>query len=56
MTERGTTERRVGSEWTLMNALHDAFRRDLHDLLATSAGRSAIRSLVRGAPAADEEQ
>jgi hypothetical protein len=44
MTERGTTERSGSSDWTLMNALHDAFRRDLDNLLATSAGRRAVRA------------
>ncbi len=44
MTEPSTTERRGSSDWTLMNAQHDAFRRDLDNLLATSAGRSAVRA------------
>jgi hypothetical protein len=34
----------ASSNWTLMNAQHDAFRRDLDGLLATSAGRSAVRA------------
>ncbi len=42
MTERRTTERSGRSDWALMNAQHDAFRRDLNDLLATSAGRRAV--------------
>ncbi len=43
MTERDTAERSGSSDWTLMNALHDAFRRDLDELLATSADRGAVR-------------
>ena len=44
MTEPATTGRSRSSDWTLMHAQHDAFRRDLDDLLATSAGRSAVRA------------
>ena len=42
MSEPGATGP-ASSDWTLMNAQHDAFRRDLDGLLATSAGRSAVR-------------
>jgi hypothetical protein len=44
MTQPGTTHRSRNTYWTLMHAQHDAFRRDLDDLLATSAGRTAVRA------------
>ena len=42
MTEPATTGRSRSSDWTLMHAQHDAFRRDLDGLLATRAGRTAV--------------
>jgi hypothetical protein len=42
MTEPATTGR--SADWALMHAQHDAFRRDPDDLLATTAGHSAVRA------------
>lgn len=44
MTQQGTTHRSRNTYWTLMHAQHDAFRRDLDDLLATSADRRSVRA------------
>jgi hypothetical protein len=44
MTQPGTTRRSRNTSWTLMHAQHDAFRRDLDDLLATSADRRSMRA------------
>jgi iron-sulfur cluster repair protein YtfE (RIC family) len=42
MTEPATTRRSRSSDWTPMHVQHDAFRRDLDGLLATSAGRTGV--------------
>jgi Hemerythrin HHE cation binding domain len=42
MTEHDTLPRNWREDWILMNALHDAFRRDLDQLLATTADDAAI--------------
>ena len=44
MTEHDTLRRDWREDWILMNALHDAFRRDLDQLLDTTADDAAIRS------------
>ncbi|MDR0342452.1 MAG: hemerythrin domain-containing protein [Nocardiopsaceae bacterium] len=44
MTEHDTITRDRRDDWTLMNALHDAFRRDLYQLLHTTAGPAAVQA------------
>jgi iron-sulfur cluster repair protein YtfE (RIC family) len=44
MTEHDTVPRDRREDWLVMNALHDAFRRDLEQLMHTTAGQAAIRS------------
>lgn len=44
MTEHDTVARDGRRDWLLMNALHDAFRRDLDQLLHTAAGQAAVRA------------
>jgi Hemerythrin HHE cation binding domain len=44
MTEHDTLRRDCREDWILMNALHDAFRRDLDQLLDTTAGDAAVHS------------
>lgn len=44
MTEHDTVPRDRRQDWLLMNALHDAFRRDLDQLMRTTAGQAAVRS------------
>ena len=39
-----TSQRTGRPDWTLMNAIHDALRRDLDQLLNTTAGRAAARA------------
>jgi hypothetical protein len=51
MASPRTGQRTGRSDWTLMNAIHDALRRDLDQLLQTTAGRPAARArwnLFRG--------
>jgi hypothetical protein len=43
MTEHDTLRRDWREDWILMNALHDAFRRDLDQLLDTTADDDAVR-------------
>jgi hypothetical protein len=43
MTEHDTLCRDWREDWILMNALHDAFRRDLDQLLDTTADDAAVR-------------
>ena len=47
MTEHDTLTRGWRRDWLLMNALHDAFRRDLDQLLNTTADGAAIRARWR---------
>jgi hypothetical protein len=44
MTEHGTVPCDQRGDWLLMNALHDAFRRDLDQLMHTTAGDAAVRA------------
>jgi hypothetical protein len=44
VTEHDTLRRDWREDWILMNALHDAFRRDLDQLMDTTADDAAIRS------------
>lgn len=44
MTEHDTLRRDWREDWIVMNALHDAFRRDLDQLADTTADDAAIRS------------
>lgn len=44
MTEHDTVPRDRRDDWLVMNALHDAFRRDLDQLMHTTADQAAIRS------------
>jgi iron-sulfur cluster repair protein YtfE (RIC family) len=44
MTEHDTITRDWRDDWTLMYALHDAFRRDLDQLLDTTAPPAAVRA------------
>jgi hypothetical protein len=44
MTEHDTVARDRRDDWLVMNALHDAFRRDLDQLVHTTAGQDAVRS------------
>jgi hypothetical protein len=39
-----TLERRGRADWTLMTAIHDALRRDLDQLITTTAGPAAARA------------
>ena len=39
-----TIERRGRADWALMTAIHDALRRDLHELLHTTAGPAVARA------------
>src|ERR1700751_2255070 len=43
MTEQQSAGHRL-PEWTIMYALHDAFRRDLDTMLAPNAGPAAVRA------------
>ena len=43
-TEHHTVPRGRRGDWLLMNALHDAFRRDLDQLMHTTAGAAAVRA------------
>ena len=44
MASSNTIERSGRAEWTLMTAIHDALRRDLHELLHTTAGPAVARA------------
>ena len=44
MVSPDTISRAGRSDWTLMIAIHDALRRDLDELLHTTAGRAAART------------
>lgn len=44
MTEHDTVARDRRRDWLLMNALHDAFRRDLDQLMHSTAGEAAVRT------------
>ena len=44
MTEHGTLAADRRRDWLVMNALHDAFRRDLDQLMHSTAGQAAIAS------------
>jgi hypothetical protein len=44
MASPRTSQRTGRSDWTLMNAIHDALRRDLDQLLHTTASRPAARA------------
>ena len=44
MTEHHTVSSDRRDDWLVMNALHDAFRRDLDQLMHTTAGQDAVRS------------
>jgi Hemerythrin HHE cation binding domain len=44
MTEHDTVPRERRDDWLLMNALHDAFRRDLGQLMHSTASQAAIRA------------
>jgi len=47
MASSRTIERSGWADWTLMTAIHDALRRDLDELITTTAGprpRGAARS------------
>jgi len=46
VTEHDTLTRDWRHDWLLMKALHDAFRRDLDQLLTTTADGAAIRAYV----------
>ena len=48
MTEHDTMPRDRRDDWLVMNALHDAFRRDLDQLLDTTAGPAAVRARWQG--------
>ena len=44
MTEHDTVPRDRRDDWLVMNALHDAFRRDLDQFMHTTADQAAIRA------------
>jgi len=44
MASLPTIQRQGRSDWALMTAIHDALRRDLDELLHTTAGRTAARA------------
>jgi len=44
MSSPHTIERHGRADWTLMTAIHDALRRDLDELLHTTASRTAARA------------
>jgi hypothetical protein len=44
MASPRTSQRTSRPDWTLMNAIHDALRRDLDQLLRTTASRAAARA------------
>ena len=44
MTSFHTIERSGRADWTLMTAIHDALRRDLDELITTTAGPAAARA------------
>ena len=44
MASSHTIERSGRADWTLMTAIHDALRRDLHELLHTTAGPAVARA------------
>jgi hypothetical protein len=44
MVSPQTIECNGRADWTLMTAIHDALRRDLDELLHTTAGRTAARA------------
>jgi hypothetical protein len=44
MTEHDTVPRDRRDDWLVMNVLHDAFRRDLDQLMHTTAGEAAVQA------------
>jgi hypothetical protein len=44
MASSHTIERSGRADWTLMTAIHDALRRDLDELITTTAGHAAARA------------
>jgi len=44
MASSDTVERSARADWTLMTAIHHALRRDLDELITTTAGPAAARA------------